>query len=131
MATEARPDRHAHVDDAVEFGRRLKQIREEREMSQRELSFPGCTAVYICRLERGDRVASLQVIQRLAAKLNVEASWLAFGIGERELRPMIRVRLPEGTDLEDMRLVAWLAEGLEIEARNILEGYNTAAMGCA
>lgn len=116
-----RPDRHAHVDDAAACGRRLREVREERGMSQRELSFPGCTAVYICRIERGDRVPSLQVLMALAARLGVEATWLAYGIGEKEARPMIRVRLPEGTDLEDVFLVGWLAEGLELEAARLLE----------
>ncbi len=48
-------------------------------MSQRELSFPGCTAVYICRIERGDRVPSLQVLRELANRLGVEEDYLATG----------------------------------------------------
>jgi tetratricopeptide (TPR) repeat protein len=48
-------------------------------MSQRELSFPGCTAVYICRIERGDRVPSLQLLRELARRLGVDEEYLATG----------------------------------------------------
>lgn len=68
-----------HVDDPIKVGRRLKKARLEKGLSQRELVFPGCTAVYICRIEKGDRVPSLQVIRELAKRLGVEESWLAKG----------------------------------------------------
>ncbi len=68
-----------HVDDPVSVGKRLKEARLAAGMSQRELSFPGCTAVYICRIERGDRVPSLQVLRELAGRLGVEEQYLATG----------------------------------------------------
>jgi tetratricopeptide (TPR) repeat protein len=69
-----------HVDDPVAVGRRLKDARLAAGMSQRELSFPGCTAVYVCRIERGDRVPSLQVLRELARRLEVDEDFLATGI---------------------------------------------------
>src|SRR5438876_1497165 len=68
-----------HVDDPVSVGRRLKDARLSAGMSQRELSFPGCTAVYICRIERGDRVPSLQVLRELARRVGVSEEYLAMG----------------------------------------------------
>jgi tetratricopeptide (TPR) repeat protein len=68
-----------HVDDPVSVGRRLKDARLAAGMSQRELSFPGCTAVYICRIERGDRVPSLQVLRELARRVGVSEEYLAMG----------------------------------------------------
>src|SRR5207244_7099196 len=68
-----------HVDDPASVGRRLKDARLAAGMSQRELSFPGCTAVYICRIERGDRVPSLQVLRELARRLGVDEDLLATG----------------------------------------------------
>ena len=62
-----------HVDDPVSVGRRLKDARLAVGMSQRELAFQGCTAVYICRIERGDRVPSLQVLRELAQIDNIAA----------------------------------------------------------
>lgn len=68
-----------HVDDPVAVGKRLKDARLAAGLSQRELSFQGCTAVYICRIERGDRVPSLQVLRELARRVGVEESYLATG----------------------------------------------------
>jgi tetratricopeptide (TPR) repeat protein len=68
-----------HVDDPSAVGSRLKEARIAAGLSQRELSFPGCTAVYICRIERGDRVPSLQVLRELARRVGVEESYLATG----------------------------------------------------
>ncbi len=70
-----------HVEDGV--GERLKEARVEAGMSQRALSFQGCTAVYICRIERGDRVPSLQVLRELADRLSVNPEWLASGTGSK------------------------------------------------
>jgi transcriptional regulator with XRE-family HTH domain len=68
-----------HVDSPQAVGRRLKEARLAAGMSQRELSFPGCTAVYICRIERGDRVPSLQLLRELARRLGVDEEYLATG----------------------------------------------------
>src|SRR5690348_15748569 len=45
-------------------------------MSLRELQFPGCSASYISRIESGDRVPSLQVINALAERLRISAATL-------------------------------------------------------
>jgi tetratricopeptide (TPR) repeat protein len=68
-----------HVDSPEAVGKRLKEARLAAGMSQRELSFPGCTAVYICRIEQGDRVPSLQLLRELASRLGVDESYLATG----------------------------------------------------
>ena len=68
-----------HVDSPEAVGKRLKEARLAAGMSQRELSFPGCTAVYICRIEQGDRVPSLQLLRELARRLGVDESYLATG----------------------------------------------------
>jgi tetratricopeptide (TPR) repeat protein len=68
-----------HVDSPEAVGKRLKETRLAAGMSQRELSFPGCTAVYICRIEKGDRVPSLQVLRELARRLGVDEDYLAAG----------------------------------------------------
>src|SRR3954471_1632565 len=68
-----------HVEDPAAVGTRLKGARLAAGLSQRELAFPGCTAVYICRIERGDRVPSLQVLRELARRAGVDEEWLATG----------------------------------------------------
>jgi tetratricopeptide (TPR) repeat protein len=69
-----------HIDDPRHFGQRLKRRRLEAGLSQRQLSFPGCTTAYISRLESGSRVASLQLVNELAARLDVTPQWLATGV---------------------------------------------------
>jgi len=69
-----------HIDSARDVGRRLKEARTKAGLSQRQLAFPGCTAAYISRLEAGARIPSLQMVNQLAARLDVTGSWLATGV---------------------------------------------------
>jgi len=69
-----------HIDDPRLFGQRLRSSRLAAGLSQGQLSFPGCTTAYISRLESGARVASLQLVNELAVRLNVAPQWLATGI---------------------------------------------------
>jgi tetratricopeptide (TPR) repeat protein len=73
-----------HVDSPQAVGKRLKEARLAAGLSQRELSFPGCTAVYICRIEGGDRVPSLQLLRALARRLGVDEEYLATGAARVE-----------------------------------------------
>jgi transcriptional regulator with XRE-family HTH domain len=78
------PHYHSHVDDPAAVGRRLKDARVTAGLSQRQLSFPGCSAAYISRLEAGDRVPSLQLLRKLALKLNADEQYLATGVAHIE-----------------------------------------------
>jgi tetratricopeptide (TPR) repeat protein len=73
------PHYHSHVDNAEAVGRRLKEARLAGGFSQRQLAFPGCSAAYISRLEAGERVPSLQLLRKLAVKLNADENFLATG----------------------------------------------------
>jgi transcriptional regulator with XRE-family HTH domain len=79
MVMMGRRERIPHYDDAVEVGRRLNSARQTAGLSQRELAFPGCSAAYISRIERGERVPSLQVMRELARRIGVTESELAYG----------------------------------------------------
>jgi transcriptional regulator with XRE-family HTH domain len=83
----AAPHYHSHVDDPVAVGRRLRDARVAAGLSQRQLSFPGCSAAYISRLEAGDRVPSLQLLRKLAAKLGADEQFLATGVARVEQDP--------------------------------------------
>ena len=76
---ELKRPRTPHYDDPVAVGRRLHSAREAAGISQRELAFPGCSAAYISRIERGERIPSLQVIRELARRIGVSESTLAYG----------------------------------------------------
>lgn len=75
----------SHVDDPHRVGRRLSEARRAKGLSQRALSFPGCTAAYISRIEAGERVPSYQLLVELARRLDVSASYLATGTEEQQL----------------------------------------------
>ncbi len=76
-------ERIPHVDDPEAVGKRLFDAREGAGLSQRELAFPGCSAAYISRIERGERIPSLQVLRELASRCGVGETFLAWGRKER------------------------------------------------
>jgi len=76
-----------HIDSAKDVGRRLKDARTKAGLSQRGLAFPGCTAAYISRLEAGARIPSLQMVNQLAARLDVTGAWLATGVDAVAVEP--------------------------------------------
>ena len=71
--------RTPHYDDPAAVGQRLFEAREAAGLSQRELAFPGCSSAYISRIERGERIPSLQEMRELARRLGVSEQALAFG----------------------------------------------------
>src|SRR6478736_515171 len=76
-----------HIDSPRDVGLRLKAARERAGLSQRQLAFPGCTAAYVSRLEAGARVPSLQMVNQLAARLDVSGQWLATGVDAATAEP--------------------------------------------
>lgn len=69
-----------HVDSPEAVGRRLKAAREEAGLSQRQLSFPGCSPAYISRIESGERIPSLQLLREMGRRLGVSEDYLATGV---------------------------------------------------
>ena len=68
-----------HVDDPHAVGRRLREARARAGLSQRQLSFQGCSPAYISRIEAGDRIPSLQLLREMGRKLGVSEDYLATG----------------------------------------------------
>jgi tetratricopeptide (TPR) repeat protein len=65
-------------------GRRLREARERAGLSQRQLSFDGCSPAYISRIEAGERIPSLQLLREMGRRLGVSEDWLATGL-DRDL----------------------------------------------
>src|SRR5205085_10154494 len=105
-----------YVEDPVALGARLREARREAGMSQRELAFPGCTAVYICRIESGQRTPSLQVLRELAKRLGVTEELLLTG---KELAP-------DGTDSLLEAEVALRLDQIELAEHLFTEAFNGA-----
>src|SRR5213595_1923863 len=94
----------SHVDDPAAVGRRLREARIAAGLTQRELSFEGCTAAYVSRIEAGARAPSLQILHEFAKRLGVTPNYLATG-------------RPEGDDLSSELLEAEVALRLGDENR--------------
>ena len=71
--------RTPHYDDPAAVGLRVREARDAAGLSQRELAFPGCSSAYISRIERGERIPSLQVMREIARRTGVSEQALAFG----------------------------------------------------
>ena len=90
--------RTPHYDDPSAVGIRVREARQAANLSQRELSFPGCSSAYISRIERGERIPSLQVMREIARRTSVSEQVLAFG--REVLDPAVseRIRAAEAAE---------------------------------
>jgi transcriptional regulator with XRE-family HTH domain len=106
---------------AEPIGSRLKRLRLERGLSQRDLSSPGVSYAYISRIEAGARTPSVKALRMLAKKLAVSVEYLETGRDirdeeERELRladAELELRLGDDTAGAERNLEAILTEALE------------------
>lgn len=106
-----------HVDDPRAVGRRLRETRERVEISQRALSFPGCSPAYLSRIEAGDRTPSLQVLRELARRLGVTEEYLAYGVEQQpRSNPLFEAELAVRMDELDRAESLYRAE---LEATDI------------
>src|ERR671933_455404 len=93
------------------IGQRLRRLRTERRLSQRELSSPGVSYAYISRIEAGTRQPSVKALRMLGCKLGVSAGYLETGSElnaeeERELRLAdAELKLRLGEDLAEAERV--------------------------
>jgi transcriptional regulator with XRE-family HTH domain len=93
-------------------GARLKRLRIERGLSQRDLSSPGVSYAYISRIEAGARTPSVKALRKLAQKLGVSVEYLETGrdireVDDRELRladAELQVRLDADTHAAEQKL---------------------------
>lgn len=61
------------------FADRLRRLRIERSLSQRDIQTPRASYAYISRLETGARTPSLTAVRQLAEKLGVTPLFLETG----------------------------------------------------
>lgn len=101
---------HSHVDDAAAAGRRLKAARLAAGFSQRQLAFAGCSAAYISRLEAGERVASLQLLRKIAARLSADEEYLATGVARERPLPAELVEADVALRMDDLETARGLYE---------------------
>jgi transcriptional regulator with XRE-family HTH domain len=109
-------------------GQRIKRLRLERGLSQRQLAAPGVSYAYVSRIENGGRKPSLKALRAIASKLDVDPEYLETGEpvpagAERELRlrdAELELRLGGDLDRVEELLRGLLAEeglGEHLESR--------------
>src|SRR3954462_7566268 len=107
------PSNVVQANSAETVGARLKRLRLQLGLSQRDLSSPGITYAYISRIEAGARTPSVKALRMLAQKLGVTPEYLETGseLGGSELRELrlaeqeLRLRLEGEADLDAVRAV--------------------------
>jgi transcriptional regulator with XRE-family HTH domain len=65
-------------------GERLRRLRRDRGLSQRELAGPGVSYAYISRIEAGTRTPSVKALRTLARALGVSSEYLETGTEVRD-----------------------------------------------
>jgi transcriptional regulator with XRE-family HTH domain len=69
------------MDIRKQFGNRVKQLRQENELSQEALAhLADLDRTYIPSIEKGERNVSLEVIQKLSKAFKIKISELLKGI---------------------------------------------------
>jgi len=102
------------------IGKRLRRLRLERQLSQRELASPGVSYAYISRIEAGARRPSVKALRQLARKLGVSVEYLETGsdlreVDERELRlsdAELELRLGQNVEGTEQALNSILDEAI-------------------
>jgi transcriptional regulator with XRE-family HTH domain len=100
-------------------GERLRRLRLERSLSQRDLSAPGVSYAYISRIEAGARRPSVKALRMLAKKLGVTPGYLETGsdIGDAEARELrladVELRLRLDGEIDPVELQGILDEAIE------------------
>lgn len=79
-------------------GQRLRRLRHERGLSQRDLSSPGISYAYISRIEADARHPSVKALRKIAGKLGVTVEHLEVG----EPTPTERGVAEAGLDFETL-----------------------------
>jgi DNA-binding XRE family transcriptional regulator len=64
------------------FGKRLRELRRERDLTQSEVAeHAGTSITYVSQIERGLRNPTLAIVVRLAAALDITPEELVAGLG--------------------------------------------------
>ena len=101
-------------------GQRLRRLRHERGLSQRDLASPGVSYAYISRIEAGARRPSVKALRQLAPKLGVSVEYLETGrdLSDRDQRDLrladaeLALRLEQDSPGTQAEFAALLAEAL-------------------
>ncbi len=83
-------------DLAKIIGQRIRNYRTEQNLSQEKLAeFSGCHPTYIGQVERGEKNATLESIEKISSALNISLSTLFEKIGNENCNESIPLKCYE------------------------------------
>src|SRR5262245_34409667 len=110
------------------LGARIRHLRRKRAMTQRDLSFDGCSYSYLARIEAGDRRPSPRVLIEIARRLDVSPEELTGEITSEQrtrslevLDAMMMIRLEQYEQAEE--LLRGVLREAEVDAERLRECY--------
>lgn len=78
------------------IGRRIRNYRTQQNLSQEKLAeMSGCHPTYIGQLERGEKNATLESVEKIASALNIPLSRLFEKLGDNEQEDSIPLKCYE------------------------------------
>ena len=97
------------------IGQRIRNYRTQRKLSQEKLAeLSGCHPTYIGQVERGEKNATLESVEKIASALNISLSQLFEKLGDREISESIPFKcyefLSAKTKIEQEHLYRILVE---------------------
>lgn len=118
MSSAPDPTPHTHVDsdewpDAPTLGRRLRNMRRARGLTQDDVTNGVVAAAYLSRIESGQRFPSIDVLTVFAERLGVSVDTLLAPEIEQPHTLSARVAVAEQVAA---RAAAWLADPTDVAA---------------
>lgn len=107
---------------SIEFGRRLRKIRLEKRLTQKELASPHYTHAHISTIEAGRRQPSEQALRHFADKLGVDIEQLLTG-RPPGLNARLRLQLElarQGISRGELDEARRSIQGVVVQAKNFL-----------
>jgi tetratricopeptide (TPR) repeat protein len=112
------------------LGARIRHLRRKRAMTQRDLSFDGCSYSYLARIEAGDRRPSPRVLVEIARRLDVTPEELTGEVSSEQrsrslevLDAMMMIRLEQYDQAEELLRGVLREAEVDADAERIGECY--------
>ena len=112
------------------LGARIRHLRRKRAMTQRDLSFDGCSYSYLARIEAGDRRPSPRVLIEIARRLGVSPEELTGEVTSEQrtrslevLDAMMMIRLEQYEQAEELLRGVLREAEVDADAERMSECY--------
>jgi tetratricopeptide (TPR) repeat protein len=117
------------------LGARIRHLRRKRAMTQRDLSFDGCSYSYLARIEAGDRRPSPRVLIEIARRLDVTPEELTGEVSSEQrsrslevLDAMMMIRLEQYDQAEELLRGVMREAEVDADAERMSECYEGLAL---